>query len=137
MAGPSQFPIEEVGYQGGPLKWRANGGGEWKIGPTSVGANLQYFGRYRAIGYSLVDVAYLAETAQGSKYVKAQAYLDLYASRRFTSRWAGADHPMSVDVGVINLFDHMPSYEALSISQYSHYGDPRQRRFELTLNAGF
>jgi outer membrane receptor protein involved in Fe transport len=132
--------VEQAGYVSGPLKWRANGGAEWIVGRTMIGTNVQYFSRYRIIDAAAVSVAYISETPQGSKYVKAQAYVDLYASRRLPIYWGGRDHPLSLDLAVINLFDHAPPYQANSSflgSLVSQYGDPRRRRFELTLNASF
>jgi outer membrane receptor protein involved in Fe transport len=141
VSGPEQLPFQRVGFSDGPLAWRANGGAEWTVGGTMVGANVQYFSRYRVVGSDLVSVAYLTEAAQGSKYVSAQAYVDLYASHRFHIHWAGADRQMSVDLAAINVFDHTPPFQSSSSyyggPQFSLYGDPRQRRFELTLNAGF
>ncbi len=56
---------------------------------------------------------------------------------------------MKVDLGVVNVFDKAPPRESTySLAQfagipvagppgYSRYGDPRQRRFVLTLSAAF
>jgi outer membrane receptor protein involved in Fe transport len=128
-----------VGFIDGPLKWRANVGAEWTRGRTTLGANLQYFGRYRIVGAEYLADASLDEIPQGSRYVRAQSYLDLTISRRFRTFWSGADHEMSLSLGVVNLLDHMPPYREAyeSLDQFSPYGDPRQRRFELSLNANF
>ncbi len=77
--------------------------------------------------------------AQGSPWVKSQAYLDLYASRRFNI--GGLD--ASLDLGIINVLDQSQPHELSDIwkfsgnSGYSMYGDPRRRRFELVLSAEF
>jgi iron complex outermembrane receptor protein len=136
-----EAPEERAGYSSGPLKWRANGGAEWTIGPTMIGANLQYFARYRLAYSDAVLCCYEhSEQVQGSKYVKAQTYLDLYASRRFRVRWGGRDSEVSVDLGIVNIFDAAPPYQnsgSYDVSMSSFYGDPRQRRVELTLNSSF
>jgi len=140
LSGPYQDRVEYDGFVDGPLKWRANGGADWICGRTTLGANIQYFGHYRIAGATLLAFADLAEDPQGSRYVKAQAYVDLHARRRFRTRWAGSDHQMSIDLGIINLFDHAPPFEQMNYApspQYSTYGDPRERRFEITLNASF
>ncbi|WP_340313649.1 TonB-dependent receptor domain-containing protein [Rhizorhabdus argentea] len=133
-------PVELAGLRDGPLKWRANGGTEWAFERSMIGANLQYFGHYRIADSGTLSASDLLEEEQGSKYVKAQTYIDLYASRSFPIRWGGTEHELNLDLAIINLFDHAPPYQSadpLVGPLYSLYGDPRQRRFELTLNASF
>jgi iron complex outermembrane receptor protein len=139
QAGPFEPTFDYVGFHGGPLTWRANGGAEWTRGRTMIGANLQYFSRYRLVSAELTSVADIIDVPQGSKYIKAQTYLVLYVNRRFTAHWAGRDRDASLDFGVVNLFNHAPPYDYHSYNpaSFSLYGDPPGRRFELTLNAGF
>lgn len=139
-SGPFSIAEERAGYLNGPLRWRVNGGAEWSIGRSMIGANLQYFSRYRIIEQRYAGVADLVEVPQGSKWVDTQLYFDLYASHRFALPWAGKDREITLDLGVVNLFDRAPSYQVNSsflTQQVSFYGDPRRRRFELTLSAGF
>jgi outer membrane receptor protein involved in Fe transport len=61
--------------------------------------------------------------------------------------FAGAPRDIRIDFGVVNLFDQAPPRESsFSLGEflgpsdgndpgYSRYGDPRQRRFVLTLSA--
>jgi iron complex outermembrane recepter protein len=143
LRAPFDLPDEMVGYHNGPLRWRGNGGADWTIGRTRIGANLQYFSRYQvAQSESYLCCSSIAEALQGSRYVKAQTYLDLHASRRFRLRWAERESEFSLDLGIVNLFDQKPPYDALStftgsLPLYSPYGDPRRRRIELSLNARF
>ena len=136
-----QAPQAYVGFIDGPLRWHANGGGEWTVRRTTIGANVQYYGHYRiaSSAEAALGIADLSEDPQGSRYVKAQAYVDLFVSRRFPVHWAGKDRDVSVDLAVVNLFDHAPPYQEDEYqgSMFSPYGDPRMRRFELTLNANF
>jgi iron complex outermembrane receptor protein len=134
-----------VGYVSGPLRWRANSGTDWTIGRTTVGANLQYFGSYRIESFGSGVTASYPET-QGSKSVHAQLYLDIFASHRFSTYWHNRIHEFSLDLGIVNLLDHAPPYQTTGElilltgdddGYYSHYGDPRRRRIELTLNASF
>jgi len=140
---PFAAPDVLVGFRGGPLRWHATGGLEWTIGRTLFGANLQYLSRYRiATSASLVCCSSGSEELQGSRYVKPQSTLDLYASRRFRVRHAGKESEFSIDLGIVNLFDTRPAYDALNgfigeVPMYSPYGDPRRRRFELGINARF
>ncbi|MEP9360090.1 TonB-dependent receptor [Sphingomonas sp. KR3-1] len=136
---PLDPPEEVAGYQGGPLRWRANGGPEWTRGRTTLGMNVQYFSRYRVLT-SDIGCCASVETLQGSPYVAGQTYLDLYASRRFQLDWAGKPREFSIDLGLVNLLNTAPPYVAqlrLVGPMYSPYGDIRQRRVELSVNTRF
>ena len=138
--GPFVADTEFVSYNGGPLKWRANGGLDWSAGPLTIGGNVQYFGRYRIYPPNQGPfVSGLMVEIQGSKWVPSQAYFDLYASRRF-HLGTGSGHLATVDLGIVNVFDKTPPRES-SFSflgdNYSRYGDPRRRRFELALSTEF
>jgi iron complex outermembrane receptor protein len=136
-------PVKErAGYLLGPLRWRANGGGEWTAGATMIGVNLQYFNRYRINDTPDQGCGCASgTTAQGSEWVKSQMYLDLYASRRFRIRGLDGEHEVSLDLGIVNVLDKAPPYEAQTVLftgiQTSLYGDPRGRRFELGLSTSF
>lgn len=140
---PFQPSENLVGFRGGPLRWRGNGGLEWTAGRLLLGTNLQYFNRYRvATSDKYLCCSGGTEILQGSRYVKAQTYLDLYASRRFRVAWGGLESEFSVDLGMVNILDTRPPYDALNafvgeVPMYSPYGDPRRRRFELGINARF
>ncbi|MBO9516376.1 MAG: TonB-dependent receptor, partial [Variovorax sp.] len=132
-AAPAQ---QRVGFARSPVEWRANAGFDFTRGPLALGANLQYVGRYRAYQYDTEILAPDFIAVQGSAWVAAQVYLDLYASRRF--RVAGTE--ASVDLGIVNVFDQAPAFEADPYSTghgYSMYGDPRRRRLEVVLSAEF
>ena len=78
---------------------------------------MQYFDHYHI--YSLVPdpttlAAGIDETAlllasQGSQWVSAQAYLDLYASKRLK---IGRGHEISLDLGIVNLLNSAPPRES-------------------------
>ncbi len=130
---------ERVGFVDEPLKWRANGGAKWTVGRTMIGANLQFFGKYWIAVSELLFEADYNEGPQGSKYVKAQAYIDLYKpTLQYPLGWQRSRDERRFPV--INLLGHTPPYQAdpdLGGAQYSFYGDPHQSRFELTPNAKF
>ena len=135
-----QPKVERVNFREGPLKWRANGGLDWTRGPLMIGANLQYFGHYRIFNTLEEGVGDLLELIQGSKWVSAQAYLDLYASRRIELGGPGGKRFVNIDLGINNVLDTSPPREATFLvgdPGYSRFGDPRRRRFELALTAGF
>jgi len=140
---PFDVPEHLAGFRSGPLRWRANGGAEWTVGRSLLGANVQYLSRYRiAPSDKYLCCATGTERLQGSRYVPRQIYLDLYASRSFSLPWAGKDTAFSLDLGIVNIFDTRPPYDAVNAfigdtSNYSPYGDPRRRRIEIGLNANF
>jgi iron complex outermembrane recepter protein len=130
------------GYREGPLRWRGNGGFDWSNAWLGIGANVQYLGSYRIF---LDDNAPggddLHIMLQGSREVPSQTYLDLNASWSLPipSSWAVKD--LALNLGVINVLDEEPPRENSFVFRqrfsYSRYGDPRQRRFELTLSTYF
>lgn len=131
---------ERVGYRGGPLKWRANGGADWSAGRTTIGANLQYFSRYRVFSAGQIPTNPSEIKWQGSEWVKSQAYLDIYASRSFLLPDNSLLRNVELNFGVVNVFDKQPPREFGQPGGgpgYSRYGDPRGRRLEVVLSAEY
>ena len=131
---------ERAGYMGGPLKWRANGGADWSAGRTTIGANRQYFSRYRVFSEGQIPTNPSEIKWQGSEWVKSQAYLDLYASRSFPLPDNSLLRNVELNFGLVNVFDKQPPREFGQPGGgpgYSRYGDPRGRRLELVLSAEY
>jgi outer membrane receptor protein involved in Fe transport len=131
--------LEFSGYMGGPLAWRANIGADWSFGASTLSANVHYYSGYLVDNPRMSDfVNQIAQAYQGSDHTPAQAYLDLRVSRRFRPR--DSDHVLKVDIGVSNVLDTPPprvNLQAGGTGGISPYGDPRRRRFEVTLGALF
>ena len=144
---PFQADVDRVDYFDSPLQLRANVGADWTFGSLTVGANIQYFGRYRVFppivpAYQIPE----ATSIQGGPWVSPQTYVDLHASWRHRTNLIGTPRDMEIDFGIVNVFDQAPSRESsFSLDEfigpsngaypgYSRYGDPRQRRFVLTLS---
>ncbi|HEY9235128.1 MAG TPA: TonB-dependent receptor [Phenylobacterium sp.] len=146
---PIGSSANKVNYLTSPLAQRANLGADWSIGQVTVGANMQYFGSYRIIPPAEDQDPTLiaaAKAIQGSMRVPAQTYVDLNVSWRGELPLASAAREIKVDLGVINVFDRAPPRESslavfqtlgLATSGYSRYGDPRRRRFLLTVSTIF
>jgi iron complex outermembrane recepter protein len=141
---PDQPWVDMVDYYDGPLEWRGNAGVEWSRDRLSIGANIQYYGRYR-IAYSDAvpnDTAYnlLNATFQGSAWIPSQTYVDLFATY-LISLPHNRPLPRTIELrfGVEDVFDTAPplvaGYE--SYQAYSSYGDPRRRRFDFTIASRF
>lgn len=127
--------VKRLATRLGPLKWRANAGADWSHGATTIGFNVQYFSRYEAGPPGAIETE-----IHGSRWIKAQAYVDLHASRRFRVRSGGPLEAFTVDFGIVNVFDKAPPREGgyiFGFPGYSRYGDPRRRRFELVLSSEF
>jgi hypothetical protein len=132
---------EDVGHRSGPLRWRGNAGLQWTSGATSLGASVQYFGRYHVrLPGDIPQKIEARKELQGSLWIKPQAYLDLHAGHRVRFGGSSSASEVEVNVGVVNVLDKAPSMvvgDGISSSLhpgYSRYGDPRRRRFELTVS---
>lgn len=129
--------VRTDGYLDGPLKWRANGGVEWALDSLTIGANIQYYGPYRIETSAEAVADEVTVLIQGANRISDQAYLDLRIRKRLQLR-AG---DVSIDLGVNNVLDTSPprlsSWVFFTSMGYSPYGDPRRRRFELTVSAAF
>ncbi|EJL33403.1 outer membrane receptor for ferrienterochelin and colicin [Novosphingobium sp. AP12] len=128
-----------VGFSDGPLRWRANTGIEWRNYVASVGLNGQYYGGYRAINRSdFPATVQIDETilVQKGVQIAPQFYLDLVATYRL--RLSGSMlNSIVLRGGMQNVMDHRPPYARDTPLGYSYLGDPRRRRFELSLAAQF
>jgi len=73
--------------------------------------------------------------------VSSQTYVDLYATWRLPFLNVGPVREATLEFGVVNVFDTAPARETAQPYTggpgYSLYGDPRQRRFEVTLSSHF
>ena len=138
--GPGAAWVSRLGYFNTPLKWRGNIGVDWTRGPLLIGLNAQYFDSYRTTYVGDQFTAYNARVlrAQGSARIRSQTYVDLTVRRSFELHSMQPVKHFEVNFGIQNLFDRRPPLVAdPSLPGYSFYGDPRRRRFELVLSAGF
>ncbi len=132
--------VNAVGYADGPLRWRGNGGIDWQRGPFMLGVAASYYHRYR-VAYSFDSAGVAAQSAmrQGTTRIPAQTYVDVFASRRFALSHAPAGlESLDIRLGIENVFDHKPPLVVdPNTANYSLYGDPRLRRFELSILGRF
>jgi iron complex outermembrane receptor protein len=135
--GPEDGTLDYVGYSNGPLAWRANGGVKWSLGAQTLGLVLTYYDSYKVAtaGASAATAATLA-TLQDGPNIPSQVYLDLFAARTF--KVGASRRAMDLRVGVQNLLNHTPPLlVADGGTNYSTYGDPRLRRFEINVVSRF
>jgi iron complex outermembrane recepter protein len=130
------------GFREGPLRRRANGGFDWSNARLGIGANVQYLGNYRiTFDDNSPGGDDLHIQLQGSPEVPSQTYLDLNATWWLPVPSSGPVEDLALHFGVANVLDEEPPRENSFVFRqrfsYSRYGDPRQRRFELTLSTHF
>lgn len=124
----------------GPLEWRGNGGIDWTLGNLGIQYSAQYYGPYRVYSPTegASDVAFDVKL-QGASSIRSQIYHDLYVSYAIPAS-SGILHGVKVAGGIQNLFDTSPPIiagQSYAQGGYSGYGDPRLRRFTLTLKKAF
>jgi hypothetical protein len=129
---------DSVGFSdnGSPLRWKGNMGITWTHGALDLGWNLQYYHSY-SILYADPDSAFLNTDAalnQGAKTVRHQIYNDLSMSYGFGNEPGRLLRGARIQFGVQNVFNKRPPLIATPYgSGYSLYGDPRLRRFSLSV----
>jgi len=130
---PAGAWYETAGYRDGPLAHRGNLGVEWTKGDLTLELNGQYYGRSKVArsGFAHLDSADLIAKQQ-SDTLPAQVYTDAMVNYVF-----GADGRTRLQLAVRDLLDARAPIDANSELGYSTYGDPRGRRFELTLARRF
>jgi outer membrane receptor protein involved in Fe transport len=133
---------DSAGYGDGPLKWRGNAGLTWERGPWSAGWNMQYYDSY----YIYPSTAGTAERSedvlnQGAARIPSQSYHDLFAMYRFQPKSSTMLKGLQLSLGINNVLNQVPPIIASAGSTgafaYSNYGDPRLRRFSLSLHKKF
>ena len=121
------------------LRRRANGGVDWSRGPLAMGLNAVFYDSYRPQASNLLASAAASKVLQqGAARIPAQIYFDLYGVRQLSFLKARGFASAEVRFTVQNLLDHQPPVIVSQIApNFSPYGDPRLRRFELSLVARF
>jgi iron complex outermembrane recepter protein len=124
----------------GPLEWQGNVGLDWTLDNLSIRWNTQFYDSYKI--YFTTDSATQRAsrvTAQGAESIPSQSYSDLYMSYDFKDA-RGLLNQLRISAGVQNIFDKRPPVIGVSgflASSYSTYGDPRLRRFTVSLRKTF
>lgn len=136
----TQSFVNRAGFADGNVKWRGNGGVTLRTGPFVFQYNAQYYDSY--IVYNSNDSQFLIDRVvklQGSKRIPSQFYQDVFVSYNVPAE-SGLLNGLTLSLGVQNVFDRSPPIVATtfySVGGYSGYGDPRMRRFSLTLRKAF
>lgn len=132
-----------LGSSDGAAALRANAGARWTVGPFSLSVDGQLVGRHRITSalefFSELEAKYDV-VEQGGRHIPMQATVDLAAEYRISMAGdgvAGRPRTLALRVGVQDLLDTRPATAIGAYGKYDNYLDPRRRRFELSVAAGF
>lgn len=137
--------LNYAGNSDGPLEWQGNGGLDWERGAWRVRWNTQFYDSYNIALTADVSTAAGAQsvadaiTRQGARRVPSQTYSDLHVTHAFDQRHRLFEG-LRVSVGVQNVFNQKPPVIAIPTYLhlgYSVYGDPRLRRFSVSVSKSF
>jgi outer membrane receptor protein involved in Fe transport len=127
-----------VDFSGGVLKWRGNLGADLKFGRIRGGWAAQYYSGYSA--RNSIDPDSLLNDSlvilQGRERIHAQVYNDIYVKCQLPLR-GGLVPGLELSASVQNVFNKRPPALAAISRGYSSYGDPRLRRFVLSVSSHF
>ncbi len=138
--------VDRVGFDNGPLEWRANFGLTW-TSPASawmLGWNAQHYDSYLVYGAGSSDaVIDQSVLRQGAESIPSETYHDLFLKLDLDAFYAtagGVFEGLEMRVGVQNAFDKVPEVRAgfsPTDGRFSIYGDNRLRRFTVNLSKQF
>jgi iron complex outermembrane receptor protein len=126
---------------GGPLQTRANAALTWDVKNWNLGWMMSYYGEHSQYD-EFGETRYVS--AQGSRSIPSQSYHNVSVGYEVPgeggSAWAGnALSGVSVQLGIRNVFNKVPPFDAYYNSSYYHspFGDARLRSYYLTLAKKF
>ncbi len=141
---------------GGAAKFKSNATVIWERGNWTGGWTVRHFGSYKQFGaaggplsiqYAGGAVYSTSVAAQGSETLPAQTYHDFFASYAFGKLDGGNGHlkraiagllaGMTIQVGVKNIFEKLPPYDAGYSFYTSPYGDIRLRSYSISVRKSF
>lgn len=130
----------------GYAKFKGNIGLSWQRGPWNAGWQARYIGRYTYGSAYGLGGAYPYYVGTPNGWVPGQIYHDIFAGYRLGkvgktgSWWQKALFNSSIQVGLKNLFNTYPPYDAYGSqggTAYSPYGDARLRDYFVTVTKDF
>lgn len=139
---PTAGVLENVGVtRNNPLKVKASAGLTWSLRQWTAGWTARYFHSYYVANPS-APASTPTFLNQGGQFVKRQIYHDAFVSYRFPAASDSAGirrlfSNMEVDLGLRNVFNTKPPYDASAFPYYSAFGDPRLASYYLSLKWKF
>ena len=140
---PDSPLVDRVGFDDGPLEWRANFGLTWDSPKSdlSLGWNAQYYDDYLVYGVSDTESAIEQAVRQhGRTTVPSQIFHDFsltYRPNIDQLGWVLED--TEIRLGIQNVFDEEPFVRPSASTRglYSSYGDARMRRYTVSVRKSF
>ncbi len=140
-------PLRELANTNSPdsaLKLRGNMGITWNRGAWTAGWNMQYYNSYSIYNATNSEATNATwALTQGATSIPSQNYHDLFGRYRFngagSARWGWLEN-VEVLASIQNVLDTMPPVQAVGYNQfvgYSPYGDPRLRRYSISVSKSF
>ena len=138
--------VDRVGFDNGPLEWRANFGLTWTSPANvwSLGWNAQHYDSYLVYSAASPDIVIdQSVLRQGSDRIPSETYHDLFLRLDVDALYATVNRMfegLEMRVGIQNVFDKVPEARAgfsPTDGRFSVYGDNRLRRFTINLSKQF
>ena len=139
---PDSDSVDRVDFSDGPLKLRGNFGLDWTVGNWSASWNAQYYDSYLVFSSTASDDLRASSVrGQGSATIPSQTYHDMFIQYEFNESQQSWLTATKIQLNIQNIFDRSPPIVAtpgvFGLGGYSQYGDPRQRRFMLSISKSF
>lgn len=133
--------VGQVGGRNAPLQFRGNLGINWAMGNWLTGWDVTHYGSYPQDPSA--NGAYLL--AQGASEVRSQTYHDFLLAYSTDSSTPGSGASWydslladtTVSLGIKNVFDEKPSFDARVTYYTSPFGDLLLRSYQLSLAKKF
>jgi outer membrane receptor protein involved in Fe transport len=122
--------VNEAGVGLGPSQYKVSSSIELERGSWVFGWAGRYVPRY------VVSRDPVIIENQGTRYVSAQQYHDVYASYALPIRSA-EDATVTVQLGARNVFQHDPPFDAGALGYYSRHGEREVPTYYLMMRASF
>jgi len=127
----------------GPLRRQGNLTATWDKQNWSAGWTGRYIGSYKLSGPP-VSTSTVAIVRQGRAYARSQIFHEIFLTYRFprldaaANGWASYVRGVELNLGIRNLLDFAPRYDASNTTYYySTWGDIRMREYRFTLKKAF
>jgi len=150
LGNPDAIPVSGGLGQGAALaKFKGNLGLDWNKGPFSAGWLVRYVGPYTDGSYygsaNGVPSPDFYGTLSNNGWVSGQIYHDVYVGYKLgkavggAAWWKRALANSKIQVGVINLFNHIPPYDGSPLGSdgvpllMSAYGDLRLAEYRVSI----
>lgn len=142
---PGSAVLENVGItSSNPLKFKGNAGVNLTLGNWTLGWFARYFDSYE-VANPIITGASVTFLNAGAVRVPSQTYFDTFLGYRFGRVESGSKGALNswwrhvlageteLQIGVRNIFNTEPPFDAGTTNLYSAYGDPRLASYWISI----